>query len=263
MWLITPIGFFSIVQKPGDSAAGTLTIRARAKGDLEVLRDNYLSSLGPVIANAGTDYRYRAQAPRKDIADAMLNLVAEINYDNFKNEVQKRQGSARAHTYHKVWDALCDIAEPETSHPSPRPGTQKRRMARAFGGILIDEQDRILLVKPRDEYDGYAWTFPKGHPDANELPEHTALREVLEETGYDAAIVHRLPEKYVGGTTMTDYFLMNPSGAQQAFGHETEMVCWATLAEAEKLIGETRNTKGRGRDLKVLRDVSTYLMEQR
>jgi len=263
MWLVTPIGFFSIVQKPGDSAAGTLTIRARAKGDLEALRDNYLSSLGQVIANAGTDYRYRAQAPRKKIAEVMLNLVTDINYDNFKNEVQKRQGSARAHTYHKVWDALYDIAEPETSHPSPRPGTQKRSMARAFGGILIDEQGRILLVKPRDEYDGYAWTFPKGHPDAVELPEHTALREVLEETGYDATIIHRLPEKYIGGTTMTDYFLMNPSGAPQAFGQETETVRWATLAEAEKLIGETRNTKGRERDLKVLHDVSTYLLEQR
>jgi hypothetical protein len=38
MWLITPTGFFSIVCKPGDMEAGTLTIRARAKSDLQALR---------------------------------------------------------------------------------------------------------------------------------------------------------------------------------------------------------------------------------
>ncbi len=35
MWLITPTGFFSIVCKSGDIKAGTLTIRARVKSDLE------------------------------------------------------------------------------------------------------------------------------------------------------------------------------------------------------------------------------------
>ena len=34
MWLITPTGFFSIVQKPGDAAANTLTVRARVRQDL-------------------------------------------------------------------------------------------------------------------------------------------------------------------------------------------------------------------------------------
>src|SRR5258708_3463048 len=35
MRLITPTGFFSIVCKPGDMEAGTLTIRARVKSDLQ------------------------------------------------------------------------------------------------------------------------------------------------------------------------------------------------------------------------------------
>ncbi len=87
MWLLTPIGFFSIVQKSDDATANTLTIRARAKGDLDALRLHYLPSLGPVIANAGTDYRYRAQAPRTDIAQVMSKLITDIRYDNFKNEV--------------------------------------------------------------------------------------------------------------------------------------------------------------------------------
>ena len=64
MWLLTPIGFFSIVLKHVDATTNTLTLRARAKGNLDALRLHDLPSLGPVIANAGTDYRYHAQAPR-------------------------------------------------------------------------------------------------------------------------------------------------------------------------------------------------------
>jgi len=32
MWMLTTFGFFSIVEKPEDRAAGRLTIRARVKG---------------------------------------------------------------------------------------------------------------------------------------------------------------------------------------------------------------------------------------
>jgi hypothetical protein len=39
MWLITPTGFFSIVQKPSDEAADTLTVRARVRQDLVALRE--------------------------------------------------------------------------------------------------------------------------------------------------------------------------------------------------------------------------------
>jgi len=48
MWLITPIGFFSIAQKPDDHAEDTLTIRARVADDLVALRESYLPALGRV-----------------------------------------------------------------------------------------------------------------------------------------------------------------------------------------------------------------------
>ena len=113
MWLITSIGFFSIVQKPGDSEDGMLTVRARANGDLDALREKYLPTLGKTAPNSGTDYRYRARAPREDITKAMMHIVQDIHYGNFKNEVQKRQGLERAKTYHGVWDVLYGISEPE------------------------------------------------------------------------------------------------------------------------------------------------------
>jgi hypothetical protein len=55
MWLITPIGFFSVVQKHDDEASGTRTVRARVRGDFEALQEKYLPSLGPIQENVETD----------------------------------------------------------------------------------------------------------------------------------------------------------------------------------------------------------------
>jgi len=109
MWLITPTGFYSVVEKPWDRDAGTLTVRARAKADLEALRSNGLPELGEVSEDATADYRFRAQAPRGAVSRAVKAQVDEIDYDNFKSAVGKRQGSARARVYHDVWDALYQI----------------------------------------------------------------------------------------------------------------------------------------------------------
>jgi hypothetical protein len=54
VWLITGLGFFSIARKPDDVGAGTLTIRARVKSDLESLRQHCLPGLGKIEENAGT-----------------------------------------------------------------------------------------------------------------------------------------------------------------------------------------------------------------
>lgn len=109
MWLVTDFGFFSVVQKPGDAEAGTLTVRARVRGDLETLRDTHLPELGPIREGAGTDYACRAQAPRAAVAAAMARAVEAIDYDNFKNSVRKRQGRERESVLHDVWTDLMKL----------------------------------------------------------------------------------------------------------------------------------------------------------
>jgi hypothetical protein len=106
MWLITPIGFFSVVQKHDDEASGTLTVRARVRGDLEALQEKYLPSLGPIQENVETDYSYLATAPRAEVSEAMARMIADVNYSNLKHEVAKRQGQKRSLLYHEVWDVL-------------------------------------------------------------------------------------------------------------------------------------------------------------
>lgn len=106
MWLITPVGFFSIVDKPGDRKRDVLTIRARVRSDLVELKARFLPTLGRISESLDTDYRYRAKAPRADVAGAAAQMIADLHYSNFKSEVAVRQGANRAHLYHDVWDVL-------------------------------------------------------------------------------------------------------------------------------------------------------------
>lgn len=106
MWIAHPDGFFSVVRKPGESR---LTVRARVRADLERLRENWLPELGPIRSGEGTDYPYRAAVDAADFGRALASLGERIDYSNFKSEVSRRQGSARAHAYSKVWSALYGL----------------------------------------------------------------------------------------------------------------------------------------------------------
>ena len=90
-------------------------------------------------------------------------------------------------------------------------------LALAYGGVVIDEAGRVLLREPKNHFDYYVYTFPKGRPDEGESPEQAALREVREETGVEAV-----------------------------------SVCWVDGGEAEAQLAETTDAKGRARDLAVL-----------
>jgi len=111
MWLITPLGFYNVVCKPGDMEGGTLTIRARVKSDLEALGQEFLPSLGAISEDAGTDYRFRAKARRDELGKALAKVIQKIDYENFKDEVADKQGQYRAEVYHGVWDVLFSLQQ--------------------------------------------------------------------------------------------------------------------------------------------------------
>lgn len=259
MWLLTPLGFFSIVRKPGDVGGGTLTIRARVRSDLEALREHCLPDLGKIEENAGTDYRFRAKAKRSQVAEALAKLVQDLDYENFKSEVAKKQGKHRAAAYEKVWGVLCKLQTGSEQYPSAKSkndDVDPSEKPRAYGGVVIDADKRILLRRPKGDFDGYVWTFPKGRPDAGETAEQAALREVKEETGYSAKVVGKVPGSFRGGTSVTKYFLMSPVGSPSPFDSaETSAIQWATFDRAAKLIGMTTNKIGQARDLSVLNAV--------
>lgn len=178
MWLITPIGFFSIVRKPEDEAQGTLTVRARVATDLEALRSAYLPSLGPVQESLVNDYRFRAVAPQAEVAAAAAKLIEAIDYSNFKDEVAQCQGPSRAALYHDVWAALWPLQKQAVTHHSEPSHTEPE-------GVWHPQRDdsghRVEIRHPHRSSSPQTWLDPQ------------AAAQVAAGTAWDVTVLNGVP----------------------------------------------------------------------
>lgn len=104
MWIFTKIGFFSIVQHRDDR--DQFLVRSRTRDDLVRLVDS-ISIKRDRIRETGTDYPFRVFITRDEMVTLAQELVAELNYPNFKAEVGRRDPS-RASLYSRVWALLGD-----------------------------------------------------------------------------------------------------------------------------------------------------------
>ena len=116
----------------------------------------------------------------------------------------------------------------------------KVRKYRAAGGVVIDRDKMLLLDRPgRGEV-----RLPKGHVEAGESTETTALRETQEESGYlDLVVVADLGSRtvefeYKGAHVIRDehYYLMKLLSDRQGSQAKADAVqfepIWLPLAEA-------------------------------
>lgn len=113
------------------------------------------------------------------------------------------------------------------------------RLEFSAGGLVLDEQGRVLLIRARDLQGRPVWTFPKGTLAAGESSLDAALREVREETGYQCEVVREL-------STVTYWFqregrrirktvrwyLMRPLAKVGEHDHEVDEVLWAAREDA-------------------------------
>lgn len=99
MWIALNDSFLSIVDKA--KKPGCLMVRARKKGDIEAVFPG-----AKVTANAGTDYKYRAEIDKQAVASTIAKRVLAIDYDNFKNSVKDH---ARHSVYSKAWSVLWNL----------------------------------------------------------------------------------------------------------------------------------------------------------
>lgn len=247
MWLFTTIGFFSVVRKDGEQH---LTVRARSSADLDRLRTNFMPELSATISKAGTDYPFRATISPQAFATGMALIGESIGYHNFKDEVAAKMGKKRAGTYNKVWSVLREIeGEKAADPPTDKPAVN----GVAYGGVVFRADGRLLLREPKNHYDGYVWTFPKGKAETGESEQQAALREVREEGGVEAKIVRRISGDFQGGTGRSIYFLMTTEREVGFDEDETQSVAWVTAEEAVERIQKTSKLIGRKRDLAVLK----------
>lgn len=105
MWIFLSGSYLSIVDK-GDPSGTSLLVRARLRGDIERVFPD-----AEVVANAGTDYQFRARVDRERVAQAMADQVRAIRYPNFKATVRDDN---RHDAYLDTWRAMMRIRDGES-----------------------------------------------------------------------------------------------------------------------------------------------------
>ena len=104
------------------------------------------------------------------------------------------------------------------------------------GCVVVDTDLNVLLVTSGGQS---TWSYPKGHIETGESARQAAIREVLEETGYEVKIMEKLePElTYTNEEThepiRLSLYLARP--LQQRDGSEEEFE-WVSLEKAKQLI---------------------------
>ena len=107
------------------------------------------------------------------------------------------------------------------------------------GGLVLDEDGKVLLIRARDLRNQPVWTLPKGTLAAGETSVDAALREVREETGYRCELLRELqPVTYwfqregrrIKKTVR--WYLMRPLEKVGEHDHEVDEVLWADRADA-------------------------------
>jgi len=114
------------------------------------------------------------------------------------------------------------------------------RLEFSAGGLVFDDEGRVLLIRARDLRDQPVWTLPKGALKPGESSIEAALREVQEETGYHCELVRELsPVTYWFQRDgrrirkMVRWYLMRPVAKVGEHDHEVDEVLWAERADAQ------------------------------
>ena len=97
MWIYLNNSFLSIIANKEDK--DLLHVRGRRSGDIEAIFPAAEPTCTP-----HSDYLYRADIPREDVARAMHDEAMSIDYTNFKGSV----GDFDRHDeYLDVWSVMC------------------------------------------------------------------------------------------------------------------------------------------------------------
>jgi len=122
-------------------------------------------------------------------------------------------------------------------------------VVRAAGGLILRRTGKgnlKILIAHRPSYDD--WGLPKGKADKGETPEETAIREVLEETGYECRIVAPLEttrHRMTNGVKEVHWFAMRPLPSSPGFkkNDEIDKIQWVTRNKAVEILDYENDRK--------------------
>lgn len=104
-------------------------------------------------------------------------------------------------------------------------------------GVVIHES-KVLMVKTIHEE---GWSIPSGGLEENEHPEQAVIREIYEETGYQASISDHIQQfkKFVDHQNVTvDYYVCHLEGGDGIHkdpDEEIESVRWFSIDELDEI----------------------------
>jgi 8-oxo-dGTP pyrophosphatase MutT (NUDIX family) len=127
--------------------------------------------------------------------------------------------------------------------PAPSRPRLRRVEETSAGGLVVDVADggepRAALIGRLDRRGRLLWSLPKGHVEAGETHEDTAVREVAEETGITGRVLAPLgtidfwfvAEGRRVHKTVHHFLLLAQAGELSDEDIEVEQVEWVPLAE--------------------------------
>jgi 8-oxo-dGTP pyrophosphatase MutT (NUDIX family) len=124
-------------------------------------------------------------------------------------------------------EALASIPEPEFVLPAG--------LKAAAGAVVLEDDGRVWLVSPTNGYGGYTSTFPKGRVDPGTSLQHTAVREVFEESGLLVRLEAFLIDLRRTQTYTRYYVARRIAGCPSAMGWETQAVHLVPAARLEEV----------------------------
>lgn len=113
MWVMAPIGFFSVVaarnKQAGAVDPATVMVRARDRKHLEALKAQFAEQLSgaEIVETPHSDYPCRLVVPKAAWVNVAAGLAESVGYDNFKNEAERVNGhDAYVDALHSVWGVM-------------------------------------------------------------------------------------------------------------------------------------------------------------
>ena len=103
---------------------------------------------------------------------------------------------------------------------------------------IVIKDNHVLMVRTKNSN---SWSVPSGGVEANETAKETCIREVLEETGYEAKVIKELHTKETiikDYKVTTQYFLCEVTGGEIQYydpDEEIEEISWKNSSDISTL----------------------------
>lgn len=112
--------------------------------------------------------------------------------------------------------------------------------------VLVEQENRILLVRRVNEPFRGLWTLPAGFVNADEDPAEAAIRECLEETGLEVALAGILEiihgREHARGADFVIFYRGQVTGGNLQAGDDADAAAWFQRGSLPELAFQSTRT---------------------